>query len=88
MVLATRAFAPALIRGIQIHPNDPLKFNFLIDPGDSGVTGPALRAEANKMIKYFLAALTVPEDQIWVNLSPYEGDPHGGRGPGPYRDGA
>ena len=24
------------------------------------------------MVGYFLASLTVPEDQIWVNLSPYE----------------
>ena len=27
-----------------------------------------------KLIKYFLASLTVPEDEMWVNLSPYEKD--------------
>ncbi|MFH0753480.1 MAG: hypothetical protein V2A70_02805 [Candidatus Omnitrophota bacterium] len=26
------------------------------------------------MIKYFLAALTIPENDLWVNLSPYEKD--------------
>jgi hypothetical protein len=31
-------------------------------------------SEANRLIKYFLAALTVPEKDLWVNLSPYEKD--------------
>jgi hypothetical protein len=31
-------------------------------------------ADANRLIKYFLAALTVPEKDLWVNLSPYEKD--------------
>ena len=26
------------------------------------------------MIKYFFAALTLPEKDVWVNLSPYEKD--------------
>ena len=29
---------------------------------------------ASRLIKYFLAALTVPEKDLWVNLSPYEKD--------------
>src|SRR5208283_2771084 len=32
------------------------------------------RTEANKLIKYFLASLTIPEKDLWVNLSPYEKD--------------
>jgi hypothetical protein len=36
--------------------------------------GEAFKEESTKLIKYFLAALTVPEDQMWVNLSPYEKD--------------
>src|SRR5262249_36750514 len=31
-------------------------------------------AESTKLIKYFLAALTIPEKDLWVNLSPYEKD--------------
>ncbi len=31
-----------------------------------------LKKESNKLIRYFLASLAVPEDQMWVNLSPYE----------------
>jgi len=31
-----------------------------------------LKTEATKLIKYFLASLTIPEKDLWVNLSPYE----------------
>ena len=27
-----------------------------------------------RLVKYFLAALTIPEKDLWVNLSPYEKD--------------
>ena len=26
------------------------------------------------MVEYFLASLTIPDDEMWVNLSPYEKD--------------
>ena len=31
-----------------------------------------LKSEYGKIIKYFLASLTIPEDKMWVNLSPHE----------------
>ncbi len=31
-----------------------------------------LKDDANRLIKYFLASLTIPERDLWVNLSPYE----------------
>ncbi|MFH0754896.1 MAG: hypothetical protein V2A70_10055, partial [Candidatus Omnitrophota bacterium] len=31
-------------------------------------------AESQKLIKYFLASLTIKEEDLWVNLSPYEKD--------------
>jgi hypothetical protein len=37
-------------------------------------TSDDLSSEANKLIRYFLASLTVPEKDLWVNLSPYEKD--------------
>ena len=30
------------------------------------------KQESTKLIKYFLASLTIPEKDLWVNLSPYE----------------
>ncbi|NTV28577.1 MAG: NUDIX domain-containing protein [Candidatus Omnitrophica bacterium] len=75
------SFAPPLLRGIKVYPDDPLHLAFILDQGDSSqeskVKAPApdaLKSESTRMLKYFLAALTVPEKDIWVNLSPYEQD--------------
>ncbi len=68
------SFTPALIKGLKIDAKNALGFNFIVDTGDTNLTGDALKQESNKMIKYFLAALTVPEKDLWVNLSPYEKD--------------
>ncbi len=74
MVGMTEVFTPAMVKGITIHPDNPLLFDFLINKGDTHLKGDELKTEANKLIKYFLAGLTVPEKEMWVNLSPYEAD--------------
>ncbi len=74
MVTATDAFTPAIIKGMTIHPENPLLFDFIVDTGNTGMHGEELKHEGEKLIKYFLAALTVPEDELWVNLSPNEPD--------------
>ncbi|HPB68361.1 MAG TPA: HEAT repeat domain-containing protein, partial [Candidatus Omnitrophota bacterium] len=66
-------FAPAIMRGLTVYPENPLQFDFIIDTGDKDLDGPAFEEESRRLIKYFLAALTVPEKELWVNLSPYEG---------------
>ena len=45
-----------------------------MDTGDTGIQGEALKNESTKLIKYFLAALTTPDKDMWVNLSPTEKD--------------
>lgn len=72
MLSSAPLFTPALIKGLTLHPDNPLQFDFIIDTGDAKLANEALSQEAQKLIKYFLASLTVPEDQLWVNLSPYE----------------
>ncbi len=74
MVPATDAYQPPIIRGVALNPEDPLNLNFIIDRGDNRLEGKDLENESQKLIKYFLAALTVPEEEMWVNLSPYESD--------------
>lgn len=74
MITPSNGYVPSLIKGITIHPEDPLKFDFLVSRGDDQLDNQALRVEGEKMVKYFLAALTVPEEEMWVNLSPYEKD--------------
>ena len=67
-------FKPLLLEGIQMGPGNPLRFNFLADQGNSTLTGKKLEEESIRLVKYFLTALTVPERDLWVNLSPYEKD--------------
>ena len=33
-----------------------------------------MKKEGERLIKYFLASLAIPEKDLWVNLSPYEKD--------------
>jgi len=74
MIPISISFNPAIVKGITLYPNNPLKFDFIVDPGDDNLQGEVLKDEAIKLIKYFMASLTVPEDEMWVNLSPYEKD--------------
>ncbi len=83
-------FNPPILKGIKVHPDNPFRFDFILDKGDSNPVISAsstvipakagiqnqeqLKQEASKLIKYFLASLTIPEKDLWVNLSPYEKD--------------
>lgn len=71
-VALTEPFSPPIILGINLWMDNPLKFDFLIDRGDADPNDPDFNEELNTLVKYFLAALTIPEEQMWVNLSPYE----------------
>jgi len=68
------AFEPLVVKGLRLFSDNPLRFDFIVDKGQSGLKDDTLKVESTKLIKYFLAALTVPEDDLWVNLSPHEKD--------------
>ncbi len=76
MVSLTPAYMPVLMKGVRVHPENPLLFDFILDSGKSTlkIESPEFKAESQKLIKYFLASLTIKEDDLWVNLSPYEKD--------------
>ncbi len=74
MVNLTPACTPAHLWGMAIHPDAPFKFDFLIQRGDARLAEDSKRAEYTRLVKYFLAALAVPDADQWVNLSPYEKD--------------
>ena len=74
MIGLSAAFNPVVLRGIKVDPQDPFKFDFLVDPGESGLQGDEIKEESIKLIRYFLASITTPEKDLWVNLSPYEQD--------------
>jgi hypothetical protein len=71
MVRLSPEFNPPVLKGIKVHRGNPFLLDFILDQGDS----PVLKQdEASKLIKYFLAGVTIPEKDLWVNLSPYEKD--------------
>ena len=74
MVHLSPLFNPPILKGIKIHPDNPFRFDFILDKGDSQLSKNALKDESRKLIRYFLASLTIPEKDLWVNLSPYEKD--------------
>jgi len=79
MVNLSATFEPMLIKGLKIHPENPFLFDFIIDTGNdryllaqTPAARQSLKNESRTLIKYFLTAMTVPEKDLWVNLSPYE----------------
>ncbi|MBF0388364.1 MAG: hypothetical protein HQL20_11055 [Candidatus Omnitrophica bacterium] len=74
VVTLSAKYEPALMLGIQIDARDPFKFNFLIERGQSLLSDEVKRDEYKKLVKHFLASLTIPNNEMWVNLSPYEHD--------------
>ncbi len=65
-------YIPAHLNGLTIHPDDPFRFDFLIHQGDEVLNNDQKEEEYQKLVKYFLASLTVADTNQWVNLSPYE----------------
>ncbi len=72
MVELSAPFTPPLLKAIKVDPDDPFAFNFIVDSGSDKMPDNELKTEADKLIRYFLASLTTPENDLWVNLSPYE----------------
>ena len=71
-VSLSETYEPVVMKGLTIYEDNPFQFDFLIDQGQAELDQELFKAQSMKMIKYFLAALTVPEEEMWVNLSPYE----------------
>ncbi|MBF0521885.1 MAG: glycosyltransferase [Candidatus Omnitrophica bacterium] len=65
-------YIPPLLKGVKIHPDNPFHLEFILDKGDLNNGAEQLKMESTRLIKYFLASLTVPEKDLWVNLSPHE----------------
>ncbi|MCA9401814.1 MAG: hypothetical protein KC713_09315 [Candidatus Omnitrophica bacterium] len=74
LISASDVYRPMLMMGVKLDQQDPLLFNFVMVPGDETFDPRALKTESNRLIKYFLATLTIPKEDLWVNLSPLEPD--------------
>src|SRR5208283_4971474 len=82
MVRLSPPLDPPILKGIKVYPDNPFRFDFILDKGDGVLANSViarseatkqsqqeqLKTEATKLIKYFLASLTIPEKDLWVNL--------------------
>ena len=66
----SESFLPPLLKGVTIDPQNPLNLDFLVDHGQDHLSSEQFKKESQKLVNYFMAALTVPESELWVNLSP------------------
>ena len=74
LIPLSESFNPPVLRGITIYPEDPFLFDFIVDSGQQNMSQEELKKASKKLIRHFLASLTIPEEDLWVNLSPYEAD--------------
>jgi len=69
LVPVSRRYSGPVLEGIRVDPKNPLNIEFVINTFDQrGIDN----SEAYRLISYFFAGLTIPEDDLWVNLSPNE----------------
>lgn len=71
LLRAANDFSLPVLKGIKLDPVNPLKIDFIVDNASSSVVS---SDDAKRIVSYFLAGLTIPTDDLWVNLSPYEKD--------------
>ena len=69
-----RKVSPCVLKGVKAKDNDPTSLDFIVDGGDQSYAEIAANGEYAKQIDYFKSALTVKEENMWVNLSAYEAD--------------
>ena len=65
-------YTPASLVGLKINPQSPLSIEFIVDKGQKQSTFDGKSQEYKRLINYFMAGLTLPKEDLWVNLSPYE----------------
>ena len=66
MMSLSPEFTPAQLKGIVVHPENPLMFDFIVDRGDKVLSNEEKREEYKRLIKYFLASLAIPDEDQWV----------------------
>jgi len=74
MVTASAPFTPLALKGLIVDPRKPLDLQFIVDTGRGPRDIQSVKGQVAQLVKYFLAGLTIPQGDLWVNLSPFEKD--------------
>ncbi len=73
-VALSQPYKPAMLNAVTVDPRNPFQFDFYVDDGIEPLQGDEQKRQYLLFIKDFMTALTIPEQELWVNLSPYEQD--------------
>ena len=68
----TQPYTPTRLTGMRVEVNEPWRVNFVVNTGNSGLSGESLQREADKVTAYFWENVAVAGENNWVNLSPFE----------------
>src|SRR5579863_2734565 len=60
-------YHPSLLVGLQVDPKDPFRLNFIFDTGQEHLSDQLKRKQYRQIVGYFLASLTIPNHDMWVN---------------------
>ncbi|OGX50708.1 MAG: hypothetical protein A2267_08275 [Omnitrophica WOR_2 bacterium RIFOXYA12_FULL_38_10] len=72
LIKPSTIYDPPLLKGMIFQDNNPFQIDFIVDSGKDPLDDTDLKVEIEKLSYYFLSALAIPEEEMWVNLSPYE----------------
>lgn len=62
------------MKGVKTFSSEPFKFDFLVENNAVLDHSEKIEKDISKLLKYFMASLAIPNDELWVNLSPDEED--------------
>jgi hypothetical protein len=68
----TQPYTPTRLTAMRVEVNEPWGVNFVVNTGNSGLSGESLQREAEKVTAYFWESVAVAGENNWVNLSPFE----------------
>lgn len=72
LLFPSPTFVPVTARGMSVFDDRPTTPDFVIEGGDLGSHSPEFAVESTRVVNFFATAVTVPESEFWVNLSPDE----------------
>jgi hypothetical protein len=72
MVRISGQYASPVMTGLRVNLKNPFNLHFILSNGQKQMDAFATKDVYNRLIKYFMAALAIPNNDIWVNLSPNE----------------
>ena len=74
MLATSPALNPPVMMGMRVDVKNPFNLYFIMKDGDHKLEQQERELEYRKLIKYFMASLVIPNQDMWVNLSPRESE--------------